>query len=95
MPKVFKSHVKYMQNICQMFGCNVPKVCLEGMVDIIELSPLPIQLSHMFVTFALVRRGRVGDMESMLGALLALVEGHSPKQTCLDITWLASGCQKC
>ena len=60
MPKVFKSHVKYMQNICQMFGCNVPKVCLEGMVDIIELSPLPIQLSHMFVTLALVKRGRVG-----------------------------------
>ena len=49
-----------MPIICQIFGHFVPKVCLEGMVDIIELSPLPIQLSHMFVTLALVKRGRVG-----------------------------------
>ena len=75
--------------------CYVPKVCLEGMVNIIKLFPLPIQLSHMFVTLALVRRGRVGVMESILGALLALLEGHSPKQTCLDITWLAIEGQKC
>ena len=95
MPKVCQTHAKYMPNICQMCGCNVPKVCLEGMINIIKLFPLPIQLSHMFVTLALVRRGRVGVMESILGALLALLEGHSPKQTCLDITWLAIEGQKC
>ena len=49
-----------MPNISQICGHNVPKVCLEGRVDIMELSPLPIQLSHMFVTLALVKRGRVG-----------------------------------
>ena len=49
-----------MPNISQICGHNVPKVSLEGRVDIIELSPLPIQLSHMFVTLALVKRGRVG-----------------------------------
>ena len=73
VPYICLWYANYMPNICQICGHNVQKVCLEGMVDIIKLSPLPIQLSHMFVTLALVRRGRVGDTESMLGALLALL----------------------
>ena len=95
VPYICLWYANYMPIICQIFGHFVPKVCLEGMVNIIKLFPLPIQLSHMFVTLALVRRGRVGVMESILGALLALLEGHSPKQTCLDITWLAIEGKKC
>ena len=73
VPSIVTRSAANQPNICQMCGCNVPKVCLEGMINIIKLFPLPIQLSHMFVTLALVRRGRVGVTESILGALLALL----------------------
>ena len=91
VPYICLWYANYMPNICQICGHNVQKVCLEGMVDIIKLSPLPIQLSHMFVTLALVKRGRVGVPNSRIsyfGPFLHFLNGLSNKQICP----LMSGC---
>ena len=47
----------------------MPKICLKysqniHQLELVKLSPLPTQSSHMFVTLALVKRGRVGVPDS-------------------------------